>query len=67
MHLCKKGQTGAQRIHLVASSQVFPKKVNLERQHFNQGRRHMVVPCIFPHNQVRTQPRIDLQFRSQYT
>ena len=29
MHLCKKWQTGAQRIHLVASSQVLPKKLNL--------------------------------------
>ena len=67
MHLCKKGQTGAQRIHLVASSQVFPKKLNLERPHFNQGSRYVVVPYIFLHNQVRTQPRIDLQFRSQYT
>jgi len=28
MYLCKKGQTGAQRIHLVAFSQVFPKKIN---------------------------------------
>ena len=44
MHLCKKGQTGAQRIHLVTSSQVFPKKLNLERPHFNQGRRYVVVP-----------------------
>ena len=67
MHLCKKGQTGALRIHLVASSQVFPKKLNLEKPQFNQDRRYVVVPCIFLHNQVRTQPRIDLQFRSQYT
>ena len=67
MHLCKKGQTGSQGIHLVASSQVFPKKLNLERPHFNQGRRYVVVPCIFPHNQVHTQPRIDFQFRNRYT
>ena len=59
MHLCKKRQTGAQRIYLVASSQVFPNKLNVDRPYFNQGRRYVVVPCIFPHNQVRTQPRID--------
>ena len=67
MYLRKKGQIGAQRIHLVAFSHVFPKKLDLERPHFNQGRRYVVVPYIFLHNQVRTQPRIDLQFRSQYT
>ena len=67
MYLCKKWQTGAQQIHLVASSQVFPKKLNLEKPQFNQGRRYVVVPCIFQHNQVRTQPRIDLQFQSRYT
>ena len=67
MYLRKKGQPGTNRIPLMEFSQVFPNKLNIEGPRFNQGRKYVVVPCIFLHNQVRTQPRIDLQFRSQYT
>ena len=45
----------------------FKKNKTYQNPNFNLGRKYVVVLCIFPHNQVHIQPRIDFQFRSLYT